>query len=142
MSYSKCPSCQKSIGGMFGATIANQAKIDLINSILEKNEEAYCSSCSAEYVPHMVKVQNKRYHELQEQIIPLSSAVPVITSQAQAGWEYDVLDMVTSQTTSGTGFLTDLSQSINDFFGQGSETTNRKVARRRKHAKLLFAYSA
>ena len=142
MNYSKCPSCGKSIGGMFGATIVNQQKTDIINSVMSKNETAYCSSCSNEYITQMVKVKNDRFYALKERIIPLSSAIPVITSQAPTGWEYDVLDMVTSQTTSGTGFLTDLSQSINDFFGQGSESTNRKVRWLRKAGHIFAQHDA
>lgn len=35
--------------------------------------------------------------------------------------------MITAQTTSGTGFATELSRSFNDFFGGASNTTNKKI---------------
>jgi uncharacterized protein YbjQ (UPF0145 family) len=44
-------------------------------------------------------------------------------------WDYEVLGMVTAQTTSGTGFVTELSRSFNDFFGSGSNATNQKISR-------------
>lgn len=113
---------------MFGASIVSQAKTDLINTVMGYDKDAYCSTCSVDLGQAIVKSQNEKYDKVRQEIIALSASIPVITSQAPSNWEYEVLDMVSTQTTSGTGFLTDLSQSINDFFGSGSNTTNRKVS--------------
>ncbi|WP_207503760.1 heavy metal-binding domain-containing protein [Telluribacter humicola] len=50
-----------------------------------------------------------------------------MTSPAPANWDYEVIGMITAQTTSGTGFLTELSRDFNDFFGTSSNTSSRKV---------------
>ena len=42
---------------------------------------------------------------------------------------FEVIGLVSAQTTSGTGFATELSRSFNDFFGSGSNATNQKIAR-------------
>ncbi|GLU57127.1 hypothetical protein Dfri01_65880 [Dyadobacter frigoris] len=96
--------------------------------MLQLDFEAYCTSCSSKAEAKIVSVQNEKVAIVKANILDLISVIPVITSQAPSNWDYEVIDIVTSQTTSGTGFLTDLSQSFNDFLGQGSNATNKKVA--------------
>jgi uncharacterized protein YbjQ (UPF0145 family) len=55
--------------------------------------------------------------------------IPIISSPAPIKWDYEIIEMISAQTTSGTGFATELSRSFNDFFGSGSNTTNRKIER-------------
>jgi len=47
---------------------------------------------------------------------------------APVKWEYEIIGMVTAQQTAGTGFVTELSRSFNDFFGSGSNSTNKKIS--------------
>lgn len=52
-----------------------------------------------------------------------------MTCPAPTKWDYEVIGMVSAQTTSETGFATELSRSFNDFFGSGSKATNQKIPR-------------
>lgn len=71
----------------------------------------------------------KKKNEIENRLKQIIHSIPIITSPAPIKWDYDILGMVTAQTTSGTGFSTELSRSFNDFFGAGSNATNQKVER-------------
>jgi uncharacterized protein YbjQ (UPF0145 family) len=71
----------------------------------------------------------KQKAEIESRLQQIIHFIPVMTCPTPVNWEYEVLGMVSAQTTSGTGFATELSRSFNDFFGSGSQTTNRKIER-------------
>jgi uncharacterized protein YbjQ (UPF0145 family) len=129
MDYENCPTCNKSLKGIFSSELVTPTKTDFINKHLNLQNRAYCSSCSKKFIDKIAKsflLQKKEIETRLEQIIHY---VPVISSPAPIKWEYEIIGMVSAQTTSGTGFSAELSQSFNDFFGKTSKTTNRKIER-------------
>jgi len=129
INYDKCPNCGKSLKGFFSYDLLLQSKVDFINKHLKENKEAYCTSCSSPLLSKIADNFRKQKGDIETRLKQIIHFIPVMTSPAPVKWEYEVLGMVTAQTTSGTGFATELSRSFNDFFGSGSNATNQKIAR-------------
>ncbi len=129
INYEKCPNCGKSLKGFFSADLLLQSKVDFINKHLKDNKEAYCSNCSSPLISKIADNFRKQKGDIENRLKQIIRFIPVMTSPAPVKWEYEVLGMVTAQTTSGTGFVTELSRSFNDFFGSGSKATNQKIVR-------------
>jgi uncharacterized protein YbjQ (UPF0145 family) len=128
ISYDKCPNCGKSLNGFLSADLLLQSKVDFINKHLKENKDAYCTSCSKPLLSKIAAMFQKQKNDIEERLRQIIHFIPVMTSQAPVKWDYEVLGMVSAQTTSGTGFATELSRSFNDFFGSSSGATNRKIA--------------
>ena len=69
----------------------------------------------------------KQKTDIEERLRQIIHYIPVITSPSPVNWDYEILGMISAQTTSGTGFAMELSRSFVDFFGSGSNATNRKI---------------
>ena len=129
MTLENCPNCGKSLKGFFKSDLLPQSKIDFINKHTKLNHEAYCTNCSIAMLRGIADGFRKQKGEIETRLMEIIHEIPVMTSPAPVKWEYEIIGMVTAQTTSGTGFATELSRSFNDFFGSGSNTTNQKIAR-------------
>ena len=129
MNYTHCPNCGKSLNGFLSADLLLQSKVDFINKHLNENAEAYCSSCSKSLLNQIARDFKQQKADIEKRLQQIIHYIPVISSPAPVKWDYEVLGMVTAQTTSGTGFATELSRSFNDFFGTTSNATNQKIAR-------------
>jgi len=125
--FDKCPNCGKSVKGFFGGELLGQSKIDFINKHLNDTKEAYCLSCSGDLLTKIANDFRKQKGDIEKRLEQIIHFIPVMTSPAPVKWEYEVIGMVTAQTTSGTGFVTELSRSFNDFFGSTSNATNQKI---------------
>ena len=135
MSFEHCPNCGKSVKGFLSADLIPQNKIDFINKHVNNKRDAYCSSCSPKILSDIADHFRKQKDDIEKRLRQIIHVVPVMTSPAPVNWEYEVIDMITAQTTSGTGFTAELSRSFNDFFGSGSRTTNLKIAGATNHCK-------
>ncbi len=129
MNYDKCPNCGKSLNGFLSADLLLQSKVDFINKHLNDNKEAYCTKCSSPLLSKIAETFRIQKSEIESRLEQIIHYIPVMTCPSPIKWDYEVIGMVTAQTTSGTGFATELSRSFNDFFGTSSNTTNQKIAR-------------
>lgn len=128
MNLDKCPNCEKTLKGFFSTVnLIPQTKTEFINKHLGLTFEAYCTSCSIEYLNKLARNFQKQKNDIEHRLQQIIHYIPILSSPASQDWKYDVLDMITAQTTSGTGFATELSRSFNDFFGGTSNTTNKKI---------------
>lgn len=125
----KCPNCQRELkSGVFsGVKLYNPKQIAVINLYQNATLEGYCTACVPDfYQKYVLEFKNdldKRYNELAEHL----DALPLISLQQPLGWDYTVIDMVSGQSTTGTGVLTEFSSSWADFFGTQSIRHNAKV---------------
>lgn len=129
MNYDKCPNCGKSLNGFLSADLLVQSKVDFINRHIKENKEIYCTSCSRPLLNKIAQNFKQQKNDIENRLQQIIHNIPVISSPAPVKWDYEVIGLVTAQTTSGTGFATELSRSFNDFFGSGSNATNQKIAR-------------
>jgi len=129
MNFDKCPNCNKALKGFFSSVLISQSKTEFINKHLDLDKDAYCTNCSSELLNKIASNFSKQKKDIEDRLKQIIKYIPVISSEAPVKWEYDIVEMVTSQTTSGTGFSTELSRSFNDFFGTTSNTSNLKIAK-------------
>ena len=129
MNYEYCPNCNKSLNGFFSSDLLLESKVNFINKHLKQDKTAYCSNCSKPLLQKIADTFRKEKVEIERRLQQIIHYIPIMTSPSPVNWDYEVLGMVSAQTTSGTGFATELSRSFNDFFGSGSKTTNRKIGR-------------
>jgi uncharacterized protein YbjQ (UPF0145 family) len=132
MNYDNCPNCNKSLHGFLSADLLLKSKVDFINKHLKENKDAYCTSCSKPLLRKIAETFKKQKVDIENRLQQIIHHIPVISSPAPVKWDYEVVGLVTAQTTSGTGFATELSRSFNDFFGSTSNATNQKIARATK----------
>ncbi|MCT4697606.1 YbjQ family protein [Tenacibaculum haliotis] len=129
MNYENCPNCNKSLNGFFSADLLLESKVEFINKHLKQDKGAYCSNCSKPLLKQIADKFRKEKVDIERRLQQIIHYIPIMTSPSPVNWDYEVLGMISAQTTSGTGFATELSRSFNDFFGSGSQTTNRKIGR-------------
>lgn len=122
-----CPNCGKSVKGLFGANLVAQSRTDFINKNLALSKDGYCTSCEPGLVARIAKEYTKQKSEIDNRLKQIIHFLPVTTSPAPVSWQYEIIGLVTAQTTAGTGFATELSRSWNDFFGTTSKASNEKI---------------
>lgn len=128
MKYDKCPNCGKSLHGFLSSDLLLPSKIDFINKHLEQSNPAYCTVCAAPLLAKIAQKFKAQKAEIEKRLREIIHVVPLMSSPAPVKWDYEVIGLVNAQTTSGTGFATELSRSFNDFFGSGSSATNKKIS--------------
>lgn len=126
---SNCPNCGADLKGeMLGANkLASKNKTTIINLYSEKQADGYCSKCSKEEWKSAKGKLIDEKKKLSDEIKKMLKIVPVISAHSPLGWDYNVLDMVTGQSTAGTGFLTEFTSSFTDLFGEQSGRHNTKI---------------
>ena len=125
----KCPNCNADIKSSFLKTneFLNQNKTDIINEYIEQKSDKYCSKCGNElYEKYKQYLENEKV-KIGNSLRTSISAIPVITTHSPLHWDYDILDMVTGQSTTGTGVLTEFTSSFTDLFGAQSGRHNQKL---------------
>ncbi|WP_337040405.1 heavy metal-binding domain-containing protein [Emticicia sp. 17c] len=130
MQYDSCPCCAKKIQpkGLFGSNALHTEFVGFINLFTGNSFPAYCDSCKVEpFYKACANYQNElnENYALQKNHI---NDVPCINISSPYSWSYDILEIVTAQSTMGTGFISELSLSWNDFFGLESNTMNSKIS--------------
>lgn len=100
----------------------NRAKA--VNNILGLNKEGFCEKCYNE-LKNTVTAIKKHHTDFINNYIHL---IPVITTHTPFGWCYKTLGIVTGQSVTGTGVISEFTSSFTDFFGQQSSSFIRKIA--------------
>lgn len=124
-----CPNCNSEIkSGLISRNkLLKEEKVNIINEYHEGKHSAYCEKCGNALYKKYVDALIDEKSAISEKIQHLLACIPVVSTHSPLNWDYDVLDMVTGQSTSGTGFATEISSSISDFLGTQSERHNRKI---------------
>lgn len=124
-----CPNCNTKlkIGFLSSVSLLSANEIALINEYHNNIVESYCTECGSElyskYQSELLTEMNKLNNEFQS----LISCIPVITTHLPLNWDYEILEIVTGQSTTGTGFLTEFTSSFTDLFGAQSGRHNQKL---------------
>jgi len=123
MSKHLCSYCKTVIGKKLLSknSPAPDELVSLINALTRKDNEGYCQTC----LPTIIKKEEENTRRAISEII---DAIPVITIHTPQSWNYEILGIVTGQSTTGTGIFSDIESSISDFFGGQSVTYNAKIA--------------
>ncbi len=124
-----CPNCQKEIktGLMYSVTLISKEQTKVINEYKDTKLEAYCNECGSELYRHSRYRMLKDIDNLTAKLQELITAIPVISTHSPLNWDYNILDMVTGQSTTGTGVISEFTSSFTDLFGAQSKRHNQKL---------------
>jgi uncharacterized protein YbjQ (UPF0145 family) len=127
---SKCPHCGVKITN-FGVISANpivdERKNALLNEYCEPKYDFRCTKCAEEVMYQCIGFLRKEREELMEIIRKQIPKIPVASVHSPQGWEYSIIDLVTAQSTLGTGLITDIGSAFTDLFGRQSQLYNKKI---------------
>ncbi|WP_234734544.1 heavy metal-binding domain-containing protein [Tellurirhabdus bombi] len=124
-----CPNCDAKLkGGMFSnASLLPEHQIRIINEYRSQKSAGYCTKCGPDLYSSSVGQIRTERSQMWDKIKDLLSAVPVLSIQSPLNWDYTVVGMVTGQSTTGTGAISDFTSSITDMFGLQSGRYNAKI---------------
>lgn len=107
--------------------VFSNPKIDLINKVLNLNNEMYCSNCGSKFFEKAIESIEEESKRLVDFISGNIDVIPIITINNPLNWNYEVIGIVTGQSTIGTGVITEFTSSYTDFFGLESGAHNAKL---------------
>jgi len=128
-----CPSCGEKLKEGFTAkrTVAlfSEKNTKIINKYFNKEAVAYCSRCGNDlWAQAFAEIKNK-IHELKSGLYIKIDSIPIVTTHTPLNWDYDLLGIITGQSTTGTGVFAEIGSSITDFFGAQSGMYSDKLAK-------------
>jgi uncharacterized protein YbjQ (UPF0145 family) len=128
MEYKVCPNCEKKLNGlMITKSMVSQETVDFINHFNTNKSEAYCSGCSPILIQNFTSLHQERISKLGDEVKKLLDVIPIITINSPLNWDYKVKGIVSAQSVSGTGFMSELSSSFSDLIGSQSNALGDKL---------------
>jgi uncharacterized protein YbjQ (UPF0145 family) len=129
MEYKICPNCNKKLDGFMASRyIVKESTTAIINEYRNENSEAYCSECALPYLSQYRELIAADKSRLEEIIKTSLRVIPIITANNPLNWNYTVYSIVSAQTGTGTGLLSELSSSWSDFMGGQSGSLQEKLS--------------
>jgi len=140
----ECPECKTKIRfGVFkGASMYEKVFVDLINMFNEEQQEYYCTNCGEKKLIDAKKKISDKNFSIGCKLQNIIDYIPVVTIQNPKDWDYEIVDMVTAQNTTGTGVFFELSTSIDDIMGGKSEKYNSKTKEGERICKQMLRVNA
>lgn len=127
--YSNCPNCNESLTNSFMKSkyMIAEIYIDYINLYNNTKSEGYCNKCAKLLVPQTNSLFYKEKASIEAKMSEIISSIPVVSIQSPIGWEFEVLEMVTGQSVTGTGVISEFTSVFTDLFGKQSNRYNSKL---------------
>jgi uncharacterized protein YbjQ (UPF0145 family)/DNA-directed RNA polymerase subunit RPC12/RpoP len=128
--FTECPNCGAKIKeGLFSSVnMLNKIEIQFIKEFIpEAKSDYYCNKCGNKLLAEAkesVEIEKSKIRSRLQIILP---SIPVISTHSPVNWDYEVIVMVTGQSTTGTGVFSEFSSSFTDLFGAQSGSYNRKL---------------
>ena len=126
-----CPNCNANLvkTGMFkkNAELLPISKTKFINEFTENKSERHCTHCGDSLYNEALTIYTKEKKQLNTYILNNIGKIPIVTVYNPQGWNYKVLSLISAQSTTGTGVITDFTSSFTDFFGAKSGRHNKKL---------------
>ena len=128
--FTVCPNCGKEIkdGTFKTVSIVPELTIEFINEFNDTKSEAYCSSCSKDLIWNAKSKYIDIIDGINNYIKKNINCILILSTHTPFSWEYESLGIVTGQSVTGTGLISEFTSDFTDFFGQQSGSFNRKLA--------------
>ena len=128
MEKSACPNCNKKIGGiLFSNSLLTIAANNFINIFTENPGSGYCTDCGTNLFNACVAKLASQKSDVLNAAIRIVDVIPIVTAQSPLKWDYSVIEMVSSQSVTGTGLLSEISSSWTDMLGGQSDALSNKL---------------
>jgi len=124
-----CPNCQAELkeGFLSSVKLLSVKQKSMIKEYSDIESDTYCTKCGKELHNKCIKLLIDEKIKLTGKIEQLIKSLPVISTHTPLNWDYSVLDMVTGQSTTGTGVVSEFTSSFTDLFGVQSGQHNKKL---------------
>ncbi|MGB0778312.1 MAG: heavy metal-binding domain-containing protein [Flavobacteriaceae bacterium] len=124
-----CPNCKNELKGglMSSAKLLDPDKTNIINEYHNKKSEAYCNKCGKKLFGKYKSALFDEKYRISCKLQKFISIIPVISTHSPLNWDYNILEMVTGQSTTGTGVISEFTSSFTDLFGAQSGRHNKKL---------------
>ena len=124
-----CPNCESELKSslMSSTKLLDNDKTRIINEYHDQKSNGYCNKCGKElYDKYKSRLLDEKV-KITNRLEKLISAIPVISTHSPLNWDYNILQMVTGQSTTGTGVISEFTSSFTDLFGAQSGRHNKKL---------------
>jgi uncharacterized protein YbjQ (UPF0145 family) len=126
--YKVCPNCDKKLNGLMTTkSMVNPATVAYINHFKPTKQTDYCTGCAPRLVQEYLEKQDARIIEIKTELQSVIKVIPIVTSHSPLNWDYKVKGIVSAQSVTGTGFITEVSASFSDIFGSQSDALGAKL---------------
>lgn len=124
-----CPNCGEELTNALFRTnkLLHPAQVALINEVKGKSNAHYCNRCGNADWREIAPIVQDRLATLSGKVQGLIDNMPVVTLMAPLDWKYEVVQIVTGQSTTGTGVFSEFTSSFTDLFGRQSGAYNSKL---------------
>lgn len=126
---SNCPNCKADLKhGIFSKIkLLPRIQTAIINEYREEKAENYCIKCGNDLYEKYINTLQTERGNLTNYLKAKIKHIPVISTHSPFNWDYKILGMVTGQSTTGTGVISEFTSSFTDFFGAQSGRYNQKL---------------
>jgi uncharacterized protein YbjQ (UPF0145 family) len=124
-----CPNCNADLkSGIFSSNgLISERKSQAINAFTENKAIAHCDKCAPPLLENALFSKNNKITPLENEFTRAIPFIPIITLQQPKDWDYKVLRIVTAQSVTGTGVISEISSSWSDFLGGQSDRLSNKL---------------
>ncbi|WBL42409.1 heavy metal-binding domain-containing protein [Algoriphagus halophytocola] len=124
-----CQNCQKEIKDtVFQFNhIVDGITAKFIQKYTDLDSESYCKKCSETIIPEAKRNFFTLKNEAESYIKNHIAIIPIITLHSPKDWDYTTLEIVSGQSVSGTGLISEIASNWTDFFGMQSGSFNKKL---------------
>lgn len=124
-----CPYCNAPLkSGWNSNDLSEQKSTDFVNFILQKTSKAYCEKCMRGLLDQAKEMYLKEKSQIITFINDNIEKIPILSTHTPFGWQYEAISIVTSQSVTGTGFMSEFKSSFTDFLGTQSGSFNKKIS--------------
>lgn len=114
-----CIKCGKKIGGLLGLASADESRLDLLRKDGVDVPQGMCHPCSVPYLEAERKTKKPKPF-----VVP---DVPIFTYPPADNERFTNVGIASAHVAMGTGPISQILSSINDLFGEQSETYSKKM---------------
>lgn len=125
-----CPNCNEKIksSGFKSNNLLSESQANIIKEFTENESDAYCKKCGQIKFEEAVLALESELHKLKLFVEKNLEAIPIVSTHTPHKWNYEILGVVTGQSTTGTGVFSEFTSTFTDLFGVQSKAFNRKIA--------------
>lgn len=152
----KCGNCGSSVGGMFGAVLVSSANIAKYKAVIQCPDQL-CTNCDGPFLATFEKEQLAQQQQAAAASRQAAVAAETVMSAAllkmpvvsvdtlPPGTRYKLIDLVSFQSTLGTGLFSEFGSDISNILGTEAKMLNSKMGQsvsKCKDAIKALAYRA
>lgn len=124
-----CPSCgEKLKSGVFSSNNLIENHDAAILKEYKNIDKVLCQKCGADELNECKALLAQEINDLKNELNKNVGEILIISAQAPTNWIYEVVSLVSGQSVTGTGAVSEFTSSFTDFFGGQSGRFNKKLA--------------